>query len=255
MTVLTQLAGLPLSISDEAEDLHYSDEEVDCSACGTIKLRDISPSLLNKSLMYPEQVYKHHKEMKLRTHSNLSGNYTYDVIYLPDGLLGIEYIKTHIFFAPESKPIASIVQVLSGNLTVLMQKNRQKQSIYDLESHVDEAILVEASEGEKVAIPSGFYYTFVNTSSEPTAFARVVSEEHLANYEALRRESGLAYYLISKNARQEVVVNPRYRTVPDLKSLTVTEVNTRTSYSPNCENPLYEEAMSSKDILQELFNI
>lgn len=252
MTVLTQVAGLPISINAEVEDLHYSLEEVQCADCGTVELADISPSLLNKSLMYPQKVYKCHRGVQLRSHQQVGGDLGYDVFYLPDGLLGIEYIKTHIFFSESNAKAACVVQVFSGVLTVIMQKNKPKESIYDIDSHVEEVVMTEVKSGEKLVVPAGYYYTFVNTDPDPVVFARVVRDEHVADYDALKRESGLAYYLISKNARQEIVLNPRYRTVPELVSVPAGEMNGRAGYAGDSETALYEEVVAGTKTLAEL---
>jgi oxalate decarboxylase/phosphoglucose isomerase-like protein (cupin superfamily) len=253
MTLLTQVAGLPISISDDTEDVYYDSQDVDCIGCGIVSLREISPSLLNKALMYPELVYKHHREVKLKSHaSDWQGKYAYDVIYLPDGLLGIEYIKTHIFYYSGNK-VAAVVQVISGTLTVMLQKNRKKENIYDFDSHVEEALIVEAGQGEKIAIPANYYYTFVNTSTEPVVFSRVVAQDHVADYSHLRRESGLAYYLIAKNARQEVVLNPRYKTAAEVKNISVDDLNARLGYSANKGTPLYDETIMGVTDFNYLF--
>lgn len=255
MTVLTQVAGLPISLNSDLGDLYYDTQDVECTGCGTVNLTDISPSLLNKALMYPEKVYKHHKELRLKTHcDNWAGKLCYDAIYLPDGLLGIEYIKTHIFYS-NGEGVASVVQVFTGMLTVMLQKNRPKESAYDFDTHVEEAVIVEVGAGQKMAIPANYYYTFVNAGNEPVVFGRIVSKEHIADYNALRRESGLAYYLISKNARQELVHNPRYRTVPQVKWLKADQFNKRISYKANQEVPLYEEAVSPSPELAAMMGI
>jgi oxalate decarboxylase/phosphoglucose isomerase-like protein (cupin superfamily) len=253
MTILTHVAGLPISINEEKEDLFYDEEDVHCSESGVVSLREISPALLNKALIYPELVYKLHRQVKMKAHvTDWSAEYAYDVIYLPDGLLGIEYIKTHIFYYPGAEGAVAVIQVISGDLVVMMQKNKQKESIYDIESHVEEALIIEAKQGEKFAVPAGYYYTFVNTSTQPVVFSRVTRRDHIADYNHLRRESGLAYYLIAKNARQEIVINPRYRTVNEIKTISVPELNSKVDYRPDSVVPLYDEAVKKVNIFAEL---
>jgi len=255
MTVLSQVSGLPISVCDEVEDLLYSDEDVDCGQGVNVSLREIAPSLLNKALLYPELVYKCHRSVRMKTHcEEWPASYQYDVVYLPDGLLGIEYIKTHIFYGQMATSTASIIQVFTGQLTIMLQKNRKRQDIYDIETHVEEAMMVDVEPGMKVAIPAGYFYTFVNTGPDPVVFARVVAREHIADYEYLRRENGLAYYIISKNARKEIVVNPRYRTVPDIKQVPAQVLNTTTTYKPQGRNPLYSDAINAVESLVAAFS-
>ncbi len=254
MLALADIAGLPVSLAEDGEVLQFNLQEVCCNAARRIRLLDISPALLNKSLRYPEIVYIQHSRVLLKEDEvNWPAVYSYDIISIPSGLLGIEYIKTHIFYeAGAQGKAACIIHVFSGVLTIMLQKNKPRTDIYDIETHVEEAILIMVKSGQKAAIPAGFYYTFVNTTESPVVFARIITSEHTIDYDLLKRENGLAYYLISKNARLELVNNPRYRTLAKVKKVNAAELNMRSSYTPDDRLSLYAEAKLRPQVFQTM---
>jgi len=193
-----------------------------------VKLSSILPSLLNKSLSYPEDVYDVYKKVFSEEDQNIAdSDISYDLMLLPAGLLGIEFVKTHIYndSACDSHKLSCIIEVQYGVLTIIMQKNKIKCDTYDFETYVEEGLLVKLKKGEKLTIPNGYFYTFINTDEIPVVFVRVYRKEGIADYNLLRRERGLAYYCIRKNAKQEIVLNPAYRNTPKIKDVPSCEVN------------------------------
>lgn len=242
MLALYAISGLPLNLNLELEELTFDHHEVACAKSRQVPLEELGPALLNKALRYPEVVYTHHfRMMHINDVQLWPQTLTYDVLCIPSGLLGIEFVKTHIFHInPAFANAACVVQVFEGTLTVLLQKNRQKDDPFDINTAVEQALIVDVPAGQKAVIPAGYYYTFSNCAEVAVVFARVILEEHVVDYQTLRRENGLAYYLISKNAKREVVLNPRYREVADLRELKLTDLNKDFS-STLSEAPLYED--------------
>lgn len=257
MLALYAVSGLPLSVNLELEQLNYSQEEVNCEQCLQVPLASMGPVLLNKSLRYPEVVYTHHVQMhKTEELSLMPTTFTYDVLFLPSGLLGIEFIKTHIFHMNSAfAPVSCVIHVFEGVLTITLQKNKDKNDVFDINVHVAESWVLDVKAGEKVVIPSGYYYTFSNCLESPVVFARVVSTEHQVDYQTLRNQNGLAYYLISKNAKREVVHNPRYKDVPGIKEIDLAALNTKFGYTPDADKPLYEEVKVHKAKYADLLSV
>ncbi len=210
MIDLSEISGLPIFFDEENQTITTSPEARFCSSCH-ISLKDLNPILLNKSLRYPEMVYREYKS--LSNGKTYNQNFSYDVLVLPSGLLGIEYIKTHVYYSEEKEGIYDcMVEVLSGNLTVLMQKNAPKEDEFQFDTYVDEVIVFTLKRGERLTIPTGYYYTFFNTTIAPAVFAKVATHNHYpTDYAPFVRYKGLAYFLISKNAKVEIVANPRYK--------------------------------------------
>ncbi|MCA9386449.1 hypothetical protein KC669_00275 [Candidatus Dojkabacteria bacterium] len=212
MIDLTDICGIPLSLDEETGVLKYDD----CVACQSeedIGITDIIPVLLNKFLKYPEQVYKHYVGIQNGGEDFKSSGISYDIIHLPHGLLGIEYSKTHVFSSFEkNNKYSCMVEVTKGEVTVLIQKNEQVDDPY-ANTIVEDVKMIQLFQGEKLAIPTGVLYTFVNTGSEPAIFVVISADLDHIDYSNLVKEKGLAYFIISKNARLEIVANPKYRIV------------------------------------------
>lgn len=246
MLCLRATSGLPIDVDLELDRILLDNVELQFQDCYYVPLQEIVPTLLNKSLRYPEEVYTQHRSVKRKTHAQgWPTNFDYDIYYLPSGLLGIEYSKTHVFKA-DSKvaPVASFVQVLTGSLTVLLQKNQPKDDPYQFAENVEHSQLVNLEEGDKLAIPADYYYTFINTGELPAVFSRIVKNDHKVEAQEMAKKNGLAYYLISKNARQEIVTNPRYKILKDLQHNASSVVNDVLDYQPDRSQPLYEEVLA-----------
>jgi oxalate decarboxylase/phosphoglucose isomerase-like protein (cupin superfamily) len=200
-----------------------------------VKLYNILPALLNKSLSYPEEVYDIYRKVFVEDDANVAASdISYDLIFLPAGLLGVEFVKTHIYYTPQaiSGILSCIVEVQHGILTIIMQKNREKLDMFDIETHVNEGYVVKVHKGEKFSIPQGYFYTFINTEESPLVFVRVYRKECIVDYSLLKRERGLAYYCIRKNARQEIVLNPTYKNTPKIQEIGLDELNKQVYTSP-----------------------
>lgn len=245
---LVDLIGFEVGFDEQNERLDYDPQRVSCAGISTVKLSDI-PVLLNKALRYPETVYSCYSGI-----SPCGGNvswpegYSYDVSVIPVGLLGIEFVKTHVHETDDAKQgKASVVQVLNGDVTLLMQRNLPKKDIFDIDTRVERVIVADLRAGDKLAIPTGYMYTFINAGARPAVFGRTFRREHIIDYKKrLQRENGLAYYVIAKNARKELVANPRYRNIPAPEQPELAEINRMANYEPENETGLFEEVCGSR---------
>lgn len=255
MLTYLDIAGLPIGIDSASEEIVFDSDEVTCTQ-NVVKIEDLSPALLNKSLRYPQNVYTHLNGLRRITDDTVWPDvYSHDIVFLPVGLLGIEYIKTHIFYSkPQGGKIACLVQVLAGELTVILQKNAPLKTIYD-EVIAEDSRIVDVKTGEKLAIPAGYYYTFINTGTEVVIFSLIVHKEIVIDYSQLRIKNGLAYYVIAKNARQELVTNPKYRTHVEIKKVRADELNCFSGYQPDIDMSLYQEGITFVDSLCALLGV
>src|SRR5260221_4807671 len=217
MIDLSEVSGLPIKFDDETGKFVLSDELYCESEC-QVRLSEIIPVLLNKYLKYPEVVYSQHKNIFYRGIDEPPKT-SYDLFYVPYGLLGIEYIKTHVYFSEliEGK-YACIVEVLSGELTVILQKNLDRENDYQYDTYVEDLSILILKKSHKLVIPTGYFYTFINTGSHPLVFSKVsATAAKTIDYEILKTEKGLACYVISTNAKIETVANPKYKVPHKLK--------------------------------------
>ncbi len=225
MVDLTEYAGFQLKLDDLKNRFIFDDSVTYQDEC-YVGLDEILPVLLNKFVRYPEKVYKLHKNVVPRT-VNSNDELSYDIYQIPVGLLGIEFVKTHVYHSAfQENKYSSIIECLSGELTVIMQKNVKKEEThYEFDTYVEDIVVVTLKRGEKVAIPAGYFYTFVNAGNSVVVMAKLSSKSEIqVDYNNLRREKGLAYFIISKNAKAETVANPKYKIQCKLKVYSVRKI-------------------------------
>lgn len=255
MTDLSVISGLPLSIDTDTGEIVLN-ESLKYDAERKVRIADIAPVLLNKFIKYPENVYSMLSNVCLKDDTDvMSTTYlTFDLIQLPFGLLGIEYIKTHIYYSDfVKKKYDCVVQLFSGKIAVVMQKNKQSDEEYNEEysfsTEVEKVEIVDLEPGDRLMIPSGVYYTFVNTGMEKSVFAMICSKAHKEiDYARLNKEKGLAFYIISKNGKIEIVANPKYRCERNPKHMTLKTMDDKNK--KQFEGGLLEKA---QDALYSLF--
>lgn len=239
MVNLQDTCCLDISFDPDSNSLLFNDQ-VTPTESRKIMLKNLTPALLNKNLTYPRQVYEEYIQVShIEDVEIMQKGFYYDLICLPSGLLGVEFIKSHVYYSPLSDDrISTLVEVHLGTLTVIMQKNKPRGE-YDFHTEVDEGLLVTLRRGEKLAIPQGYFYTFINTEESPAVFVRMHRGHDIIDYSLIQKERGLAYYAIRKNARLEVVLNPVYRGIPKIKK--IKPENTLTPFSIDSTRSLYTQ--------------
>lgn len=220
MINLQDSSGLPLLLNTQDNSLQPAGEVV-FDSIDKIKLENLRPVLLNKTLRYPLNVYSEYCDICLKKHIKIfkKNSLHYNITVLPAGLLGIEYNKTHIF-APDKdqNELTAIVDIIYGRGSVLIQKVKEKGEL-DFDTEVSFAAAFRVRRGDRVPIPKKYMYTFVNASNSPFIVGRLFENDGKIDYRTLRKEHGMSYYFIRKNAREEVVKNPHYKEVPKLKRM------------------------------------
>lgn len=215
MIDLSSICGLEVLFDKNKRKLIFSNE-IERGIDEVVSLQSLYPILLNRFLKYPEVVYFHHKNISQRGITR-NDKVRYDLILVPGGVLGIECNKTHIFGNDEdTQKLDSVIEVILGEIVVNIQFtpkcDRSSWEYNSLPTRVQELYLVKLKRGNKLGIPNGFTYTFINTTSESAIVSKVTTIDRTEiDYNLVRKEKGLAYYLISKNSKVEVVANPKYR--------------------------------------------
>lgn len=238
---------------DNRDNAIFFPEHISSSRIERVKLEELKPILLNRTLVYPDKVYTEYHDVSSNDDQQVYEKFGihYNMVVLPTGLLGVEFTKSHIYAADsQSKNVTCVVEVIKGGATVLMQKIKPKED-YEIETTVEDIIIVKVKTGEKLPIPSGYQYSFINTRNHPLILSRVYLTDGRIDYRTIRREQGLSYYVIRKNARQEYVKNPRYRETPKLRSIKCDTYNRKYKISP--VKPLYlqiiEDMKKFRDLL------
>lgn len=254
MISLQDYSGLPLLLNNQDYTLHPAGE-ISIKCTERVRLDMIRPTLLNKTLKYPLHVYTEYCDITMPKHEELfsKNNLHYNMLVVPPGLLGIEYNKTHIF-APDKdrNELTAIVDVVYGRGLVLIQKPRD---ILDESSKEDDkenpfAAMFLIKKGDRIPVPQGYLYTFVNSSNSALVIGRLFEDDGKIDYRSIRWVQGMSHYFIRKNARREVVKNPRYRDVDKIKVIKCDKYSQR--FRLTSTKPIYTQCVQNVDRFKDI---
>lgn len=140
------------------------------------------------------------------------------------GTVGGEYIKTYGHY--HIGKLDETYWIIQGEGIVLLQK-RKEENGSPIDDEIEEFRAIRVKTGDHVYIPSGVGHLVVNigktwlvtADDSPVNFKEVdpVSLPGHADYEAVRKMRGFAYYVIEENGQPKLVKNPLYKTVPEAK--------------------------------------
>ena len=143
-----------------------------------------------------------------------SANLRYDLTLIPPGTIDGEFIKTaghcHLFY-PE------IYEVFYGRAYFLIQSFVNYKDFKNIKS----VYLIEAEPGEKIIIPPGFGHNIINVFKEPLLTANLVSEKSGHDYTLYKNNHGACYYFLDNGNLIDIVKNPNYDSVPEIKKFNV----------------------------------
>jgi oxalate decarboxylase/phosphoglucose isomerase-like protein (cupin superfamily) len=194
---LKKTSGLNLTYfngSMKFENLTYSKSH-------DVRLEEMRAQILNEDLQSPEIFYTKYtnvdsegvfKTKKIKV----------NLILIPSNVAGIEYVKTR---ANRCTTHHKIIEIVSGSGVVMIQK-------FSTSGHNNEIILTKVRNMQKLIIPAGYTYCLINNRLS-TLIALEYMSLNAMNKVALDEMKGMAYYVIRKNAKQEIVRNPLYKIV------------------------------------------
>lgn len=147
------------------------------------------------------------------------------------GTVGGEYIKTyghyHVGQLDENYLIAQ------GKGIVLLQTRKQGTDGNPIDDEIDSFYAIAVKQGDKIYIPSNTGHLVVNTGNtwlvtvddSPVNMEEVdpISLPGHADYEAVKKMRGFAYYVIEENGKPSLVKNPNYKSVPEVEWFTPEE--------------------------------
>ncbi|MCS7317795.1 MAG: hypothetical protein NZZ41_05760 [Candidatus Dojkabacteria bacterium] len=242
MRDLSLYSGFPLIFNTNKSSLEFQND-FKFFDCDVVKISDIRNILLSKSVVYPDIVYYRYKQITSPMLSKSPRNFQYDIFVLPNGNVGIEFVKTHIYFSgsnEDQNKIDSIVQVFTGQVILILQKyhNVDVSSIeyLMLPTKIECCYLIKLNAGDRFFIPPGYFYSFTNIHYHPAVFGFVtVANKTHVNYDVmLHKEKGLALFLIQRGSKVEIVRNSQYKLEPKVKILTL---NKFYSFFPDFDVP------------------
>lgn len=181
------------------------------------RVQDAIDVLYEKSEPSDQALYYMYRGVCFQEDENtfIENDIRYDITVLVPGIIGKEYIKTVGHFHPNKtgsqETFTEYYEVLSGEAIYLMQKNNP-------EGEVEEIVAVEAQEGDKVYIPSGYGHVTINPGKDYLVMANLVERNFKSIYTPFRKKGGAAYYYICvKDGKNDWVKNPNYKNSVALK--------------------------------------
>lgn len=147
------------------------------------------------------------------------------------GTVGGEYIKTYGHY--HIGKLDETYTVLQGVGIVLLQKRKEDSNGNPIDDEIEQFVAIKVTSGDKIFIPSGMGHLVVNTGKtwlvtsddSPVNFEEKdpVSLPGHADYEAVKKMKGFAYYCIGQNGQPVLVKNDNYKIVPEAQWLTPEE--------------------------------
>lgn len=147
------------------------------------------------------------------------------------GTVGGEYIKTYGHY--HVGKLDEMYWVIEGEGIVLLQTRKIDNSENPIDDEIETFFAIKVKKGNTVFIPSGTGHLVVNTGKSwlvtsddsPINFEEVdpVSLPGHADYEAVKKMRGFAYYVVEENGQPTLIKNPTYKSVPEPQWFTVEE--------------------------------
>lgn len=232
---LKRSSGLPLYYSGE----ELQPQGLTLSGTTTVCIDDIRSQLLNEDLNCPEIFYKKYKDLD-KDEVFKSKNLKINIYLIFPNLAGIEYTKT---FATKCLRRPRILEVIYGGGTVLLQK-------YD--SPIKNRIIKsQVKKGQKIIVPQGYTCSIVNSRQTSNLIVLELISRDASPRIVLDDRGGMAYYIIRKNAKQEIVRNPDYKIVNDPEKVEWEDIISK--YGITAKTPIVKQVMRKYEKFEWIF--
>jgi len=232
---LRNSSGFPITYNNDALEIKdFSFQEV-----VDITIDDIRPQLLNKELTCPDIFYRKYK--------NLDNNDIYkskkvkvNFYTLKPNLAGIEYVKTR---ATRCSKYPRIIETVHGGAIIILQNYEGPNK--------NRIIISSTKKKQKVIVPAGYALVVVNARQN----SNLVFSEYLfiksRPQVVLDVRDGLAYYVIRKNAKQEIVRNPNYKIVNEPEKIDWDSITQEYGITP--KTPIIKQIVRKNERFEWLF--
>lgn len=149
------------------------------------------------------------------------------------GTVGGEYIKTYGHY--HVGDLDETYWVVSGEGVVLLQNRKLDPKGNPIDDEVESFKAIKVKAGDSIFIPSSTGHLVCNTGKtwlvtvddSPVNFEELdpVSLPGHADYEAVKKMQGFAYYIVEENGQPKAVANPKYKNIPEPEWLTAKDYN------------------------------
>lgn len=139
------------------------------------------------------------------------------------GTVGGEYIKTYGHY--HVGKLDETYWIIQGEGVVLLQTRKRDEAGNPIDDEVESFYAIKVKAGDSVFIPSETGHLVANigkvwlvtSDDSPVNFEEVdpVSLPGHADYEAVKKMHGFAYYVVEDEGQPKLVKNENYKVVPD----------------------------------------
>jgi len=203
-TNLKSSSGLPLYFNSE----EIQSEEYSSKSTSVITLDDIRPQLLNLELDCPSTFYTKYKDIDNPSRYLEEQDIRLNIYLMKPNLAGIEFVKSK---ATKCSSYPRLFEIIYGGGNILLQKY--------VDSDENKIFRLQVKKGSKLFVPPGYAICLVNTRQASTLIALEITSRDARTRVVLEDKRGMSYYIIRKNAKVELVKNPAYKMVDEIKEL------------------------------------
>jgi len=211
---LQKISGLPISFDLKSLKLEFRDDFPFIKKSER-SLEELRPFLKNPEAKNgPDPVYYVWRCVHLKKDNEKvkAHNLCYDITLIPPGKIDGEFVKTaghcHWLY-PE------IYEVLYGRAYFFIQSFINDKDFKNIKS----VYLTEAEPGEKIIIPPGFSHNLINVFNKPLLTANLTNEKAIHDYAPYKNNHGASYYFLDNGNLIDIVKNPNYDSVPEIKKI------------------------------------
>jgi glucose-6-phosphate isomerase, archaeal len=239
MIDLQATSGLPLTADNEGR-LSFGEGLTTVEPAIRFK-KDMLDVLLDAQANGPDELYYMYRDVCRSEDRELLAKHglRYDVTVIVAGTIGREYNKTVGHYHP-LKPgtdatYPEVYEVLYGKAHYLLQTEPDEDGV--------EAILVEASAGDKVLIPPGYGHVTINPGPGLLIMSNWVAAEFSSVYGAIKELGGAAFFELTASGEDEqFIVNPNYLPTP---RFSVRPVQNNPEFGLIVGQPMYHEFLKT----------
>jgi len=221
---LNKISGLPILLDKTNMSIKFNGDFPEIKKSER-SLNDLRPYLKNpKAKIGPDPVYYVWRYVYLKNDEEKikAANLRYDLTLIPPGTINGEFVKTAGHFHEKkigtNLPYPEVYEVLFGRAYFLIQSPGKDTK------NIKAVRLIEAGPGEKVLVPPQFSgHTSINIFSEPLLFANWISDKVVYDYESYKNNHGACYYFLDNGNLIDIVKNPNYDSVPEIKKIRTRE--------------------------------
>lgn len=232
---LKNISGLPIVYENDElflKDFNFKEKV-------NVTIEDIREQLLNKNLDCPDIFYTVYKWIDFNSIFQ-SKQIRINIYALKANLAGIEYVKTKV---TRCKNYPRIVELLYGTSTILIQKYKSPKD--------NRTVKILAKKGQKIIIPADYDFVAINTRQNSTLIFAEYSFSKAISRIVLDDNSGMSYYIIRKNAKQEIVRNPNYKIVNKPEKVNMEKIITTYGITP--KTPVVKQLLRKYEKFDWLF--